>query len=578
MDINYNENSNILIIKASFIEAEFTRALPNRRFLKRLGAWSAPCIRLNAMVIDTWSRQRHTFSPEAEAAIKLSIKGLKTEQVNFPTSMILKTTPYEHQQRGLDHVYNLAYSALFVEMGLGKSKVALDKMACHFFEGKITGVMIVCPAALRSNWLDEIHVHCSVPSLPLIPKLTSKRGNSDAQNFVHKPTDKMKILLVGIESLSSAKGKIYPLVEAYLKNNQVGVVVDEAHTIKTDSAARTTNLISLTPKAPYKMIMTGTPITQSLMDLYSQFQFLNPDIIGVGDFWSFKSRYAVMGGFENRSIIGFQNSEELLDTIKPFVFQCTKKEAVTLPDRTYHTRWVAMTKEQTAFYKELKRESVACIPNGDGATLRVVCEYVLVLDAKLKQVASGFIKIKDDFGNTSTTVLIDPKNNPKIKELKSIIEGIPDNEPILIWASFLEEIEMIRSELTGFRTGVFEKDYILFKGGMSDDQRDAAKTEFNAGKARYFISTQMTGGTGLTLNASCYTIYYSNTFSYLHRKQSQDRNHRIGQTRKVTYIDIFVEKSTDLRVQKAIAAKGDLADYVRGRLEAGLDVYNDDEL
>jgi len=572
MLVNYDVSTNTLRIYAEVYESEHPRALPNRMFSSKYKCWLAPCTYMNAKIITSeWGNKIANIDSEAnEAMVRVLDTGNTFVRKPFPETHPFKYKPYDIQKKCLDHVYSLERSALFVPMGLGKSKISIDKITCHYKEGKLNAVIILCPCTLRFNWCSQLKEHmpeeidCEVVSLDI----KNKKNIRDANRLSELKTSALKVLIVGIESFSSAKAQLSS--SEFIGLNKTALIIDEAHFVKNDSAIRTKVIRKITANIDYRIIMTGTPIEQGIMDLYSQFYILDPSIIGIGDFWSFKRRYAVMGGYEKKNIIGYKNIDELMELIKPFVFQCTKEEAFDFPPKTFQKRHVTLLPEQLRVYKELKKNRLVKLKDDEDMAVT----NALSLYSALQQIVGGFVtRGTGEYGANGLEIrekvsLVPPEKNPKIKELKAFIEQLPNTEQVIIWAKYRFETFQIAEALTGFMTGEFENDIELFLDKTDSERKDIIDRMANK-KSRYFISTQKSGGTGITLTSVAYVVYFSNRFEYGARMQSEDRNHRIGQLRPVTYVDIVAENTVDTRILDVLEKKGNMADYIKGELKTG---------
>lgn len=572
MFIEYVKRSNSFKLTVNFGELSLVRALPSRRFNPSKGVWFAPCVRRNIEAINNWVNP-----PEVTTEVKdiLKEKGVFKSDNIFPIEYTYKTEPRDYQVIATHKAYAKEMYALFMEMGLGKSKISLDVMAASIGSKEIEQILIICPYSVRIIWPDEIAKHFPRDSDIHLADLKTKAGLKRFDNFNnYNDKNRCNILVVGVESLQRKGNKAYESVYNYVAKRKTGIIVDEVHYIKNPQSIRTLNITSIGENAIRKIAMTGTPVSQGIIDLYSILNFLDPNIIGLGDYYSFKNRYCVMGGFEQRDIIGYKNTDELFSIIKPFVHQCFKKDVLNIPDKIYQVRYVTMLKEQAKTYKTLKEEGIF---KKDSVDEGFIVEHMLTLYGNLQQVLSGFIREPTgDFkfvGNKSVEVrktveIIQSNKNPKIVELKNIINDIPENEQIIIWAKYSYEVELLRKELLYYKTDKFEKSMCIYNDTQTDEERSTYKNEFNEKKIRYFISTQKKGGTGLTLNTASYVVYFTNDFSYVYRTQSEDRNHRIGQERHVTYIDICYADTIDKRVLDCLKKKKNVADYVKDSLQA----------
>ncbi len=577
MKITYDKDKHSFIITCKIYENDFPRALPNRKFTNRLKAWVAPCVRFNCLLIkEKWYPiSTIEISKEAKQVIENVIAGLNVEKNNFPDKFPFKLEPREYQKRALDYTYSLKVCAYHMATGSGKSKTVIDKLVCHYMEGQIEAILVVCPCSIRQVWITQFKEHCPVEYEMVIAEMKTVKNIREVDEFSELKTDKLKVLVVGIESLQLATSKAMLACTKYTKNNVLAVVVDEAHDIKNVEASRSKNLISITREAIYRVIMTGTPVSQGILDLYGLFEFLDPDIIGIGDYWSFKSRYAILQNIEVsgrsiKTVVGYKNIDELMELIRPFTFQVTKEEAAReLPDKVYLKRYVDLGKEQMKLYTDIRKDRVSDIENIKGKSVEVVVQHILSAFTALQQITGGFIsRGTGEFNNQGKEIreiLPVVKINPKIVELKKVIAEIEDTEQVIIWVKYRAEAFLIEQELKGYLTDRFDQDSVVYLD-KTPDERAKVEKDMDNKKIRYFISTPNSGGTGLTINTVAYVVYYSNSQRLLYREQSEDRCHRIGQNRNVTYVDIIADKTVDVRILMNLKNKKDLSEYVKACL------------
>ncbi|QXO06721.1 helicase [Acinetobacter phage JeffCo] len=557
---------------------DLVRALPNRRWNKTKSCWTAPLVRANAQVILDRFTKFPSLQISDRAMEKLrevaTITYKPTNLEKFPQWYKFKTNPFPHQMDALDFMWGRNQAALFMEMGTGKSKALIDCMSARFLCKQIDALIVFCPYGIRHNWVGEFETHCPVDYDTCVIDTGIHNFEKKFGQWIIGTKERLKVVIVGMESISAKEkdGKAYKALCQFVNTHTCGVAVDESQYIKSHRSNRTTNAIDIRSRCKFPVVMTGTPITQGYTDLYSQFDFLSPDIIGVGDFYSFRGRYCIMGGFQSKTIIDYTNTDELMDLVTPWTFQVKKEDVIKdLPPKTYQIREVEMSKEQRKLYDEVKRNRFASLKDiikHHGDDVELICENVLTMYSALQQIAGGFVSYWDESGETKTRKLsrvVPVEKNPSISALIDVVEESAGASAI-IWARYREEIAMISEALRG-RYG--DGSVVEYHGGVSNDDRQQGKQAFLDGRARFFIANAETGGTGLTLNTATLTIYYSNDFKLVNRQQSEDRNHRIGQKNAVLYVDLVRTKTIDTKIIKAIKDKKDLANYVKERIAMG---------
>tara|TARA_R110000782_G_scaffold97916_2_gene183021 strand:+ start:8313 stop:9755 length:1443 start_codon:yes stop_codon:yes gene_type:complete len=466
-----------------------------------------------------------------------------------------KTEPYKHQLEALKRSWNKQEYAYFMEMGTGKSKVLIDNISILYDKGGINAAIIIAPKGVYRNWSEkEIPAHMPDHILKRIgvwnpaPTKTQKKELTD----LFEVTDDLKILIINVEAFSTKKGVAF--VEKFIRLHNVLIAVDESTTIKNPKAQRTKNLLKLAINTKYRRILTGFPVTQSPLDLYSQSAFLSEDLLGHNSFYSFQNRYAQlinrnMGARTFRQVVGYQHLEELTTKVNEFSYRVLKKECLDLPDKIYQRRLVELTPEQKKVYKELKDYAMAELDSHETVSVTSVLTQIL----RLHQVVCGFVR--NDQGNE-----VEVKSN-RLDELIDILAEVQGKT--IIWANYQYDIKRILKtiqELAGTES------VATYYGETPDEERQEIIRRFQNPDSplKYLISNTQTGGYGITLTEASNVIYYSNNYDLEKRLQSEDRAHRIGQTNKVTYIDLVAKGTVDEKIVKALRNKLNLAQEVLG--------------
>jgi SNF2 family DNA or RNA helicase len=355
--------------------------------------------------------------------------------------------------------------------------------------------------------------------------------------------DNFPVLVVGVEALS--QGNAFLHVMQFLKGKRAMAIVDESSRIKNYDAIRTERCWEIGEQANHRMALTGTSVTQGLQDLYAQMRFVDPTIIGELSYYSFRNKYCIMGGFEQRKIVGYNNVEELLERIRPYCDVIRKEDMKGMPPKSYQVREVKASPAQVRACKELARDMKTTF--GD-KTISV--QNALEALLRFQQIAGGF----EPDGTPLPT-------NPKLTELVALLEDFDGKA--LIWARYLPELDLIETELEKNWPGSTLK----MNGTVKPEDRQPMVDQFQTDpKKRFFIANQSTGGIGLTLTAATLSVYFSNTFSLEDRLQSEDRNHRIGQENAVLYVDLVSDLRVDRMLAVALSQKKSLSDFVQSNL------------
>jgi SNF2 family DNA or RNA helicase len=446
-----------------------------------------------------------------------------------------------HQSEAVEKMLPTRIGALFMEMGTGKSRTAIEII--HRRLSRIKKVFWFCPVSLKQTIRHEIlkHTDCTDADVHVFGDKTNERTAPVCLWYV-----------VGIESMS-ASARVVVTVNKLITEDSL-VIVDESSYIKGHNATRTQRITKLSERARYRLILTGTPISQGVVDLYAQMRFLSPKILGYRSFYSFAANHLEYSEKFPGMIVRSHNLEFIAAKIKPYVYQVTKDECLDLPDKLYETRYFSMTGDQRQAYEQAKEEIIPEIENDTFDSVTIFRLFIA-----LQQIVCGFWNQhrkgrpvdRHEFDHRRTDVLMDT------------VTSIPENEQIIIWTKYKHDIEEISAALQE----KFGGDCVApFHGALNEKRRSAQVERFRDG-SRFFLATQSCGGHGLTLNESHYVIYYNNAFKYSERQQSEDRCHRIGQEHKVVYIDIQCSDSIDDRIAKALASKGSVVEQFKAEVD-----------
>ena len=450
-----------------------------------------------------------------------------------------KTQPYEHQRKALNNGGLLKNYAYFMEMGTGKTKVAIDNVAYLWQNKEIKECVVIAPNSVYTNWVQEIVNHCPLPTNIWCWKISKDKEliKSDKEN-------KLSFILMNVEALSHKSGQKWLQNRINLNGKAMMMIIDESTTIKNPTALRTKAICKLGTAVKYRRILTGSPITKSPLDLYTQCAFLSKALLGFESFYTFRARYAVMHQIQmgGNQILGpkyYTNLDELEWKLKSFSYRVKKDECLDLPPKLYQQRQVNLSTEQATVYTRLKKRARALIEDKTVSFNNKLTEIL-----RLHQVCQGFLK-------TDEGTIHEFKNNPKLKELMAVLEE--SDGKVIIWANYVYNIKQIKSALEE-RYG---KDSVVSIFGEVDveGRKDAVNNFQLNDRCRFLVGNPATGGYGLTLTAARYVVYFSNSYNLEVRWQSEDRAHRIGQKDKVTYIDLMVPESLDVMIMSALDRK-----------------------
>lgn len=452
------------------------------------------------------------------------------------------TALLSHQRAAVEKLLPSRIGALFMEMGTGKTRTAIEMISLR--QERISKVVWFCPVSLKETIRHEIGKHTNTPPSRILvfDQKTGRRAIPEAFWYV-----------VGIESMSASKRVIFT-VNALVDENTM-VIVDESSYIKGHRSARTDWITRVAERARYRLILTGTPISQGVVDLFAQMRFLSPKILGYRSFYSFAANHLEYSEKYPGLIVRSHNTAYLAAKIKPYVYQVTKAECLDLPDKLYHSQYFSMSWEQRLAYDQAKYEILSAIDDDQFDSFTI-----FRLFTALQQIVCGFWNRID---RKTKEEIFHEYSHARIDVLMDIIEKISDEEKVIVWAKYQYDIDRISAALAS-RYG--EGCTALFYGAINEKHRADQVVRFRNG-ARFFLATQSCGGHGLTLNEAHHVVFYNNAFKYSERLQAEDRCHRIGQAHPVTYIDITCIDSIDERIDRALATKGNTVEEFKSEIE-----------
>ena len=464
-----------------------------------------------------------------------------------------KTKPYQHQLDALEISWNKEVYAYFMEMGTGKTKVLIDNMSMLYDKGKIDGALIIAPKGVVGTWYKQelpTHLVNHVENVTILWQPSISKKQQEKLKSLFEIETALHILIMNVEALSTQKGVDF--ATKFLSSHRTLMAIDESTTIKNPKAKRTKNILRLSKLAKYRRIMTGSPVTKNPLDLYSQCEFLDPYCLDFASYYAFRNRYAEMktANFYGRSVqivARFRHLDELAEKLKPFSYRVLKEDCLDLPEKTFMKRVVELTKEQKELYAQMKKMALAML-NGKVVTTKTALTQIM----RLQQITCGHFTADDG-------TMQDIKNN-RIDELMDVLEEIEGK--VVIWAHYQYDVKKIIKEIQKVHGPGSVVDYY---GLTPKEIRQNNIEKFqNNDSVKYFVGTPATGGYGITLTAASNMIYYSNGYDLEKRLQSQDRIHRIGQKKPVTYIDLIAEDTVDNRIVKALRKKINIASEVMG--------------
>jgi SNF2 family DNA or RNA helicase len=464
-----------------------------------------------------------------------------------------KTKPYKHQMTALEKSWNKETFAYFMEMGTGKTKVLIDNIAMLYDKGKIDGALIVAPKGVVKTWYEQelpTHLPDHIENVTVLWQSNITKKQQEKLETLYEIGTALHILIMNVEALSTEKGVKF--ASKFLNSHRTMMAVDESTTIKNPSAKRTKNIVGLGKHAKYRRIMTGSPVTKNPLDLYTQCEFLDPFLLNFHSYYAFRNRYAEMTTMHVRGrsiqvVKEFRHLGELSESLQAFSYRVLKEDCLDLPPKNFMKRYVSLTPDQKKIYEQMKKQALAIL-NGKVTTTMTVLTQLM----RLQQITCGHFTADD-----GTTQSID---NNRLNELMAVLAETEGKA--IIWANYQLSVgEIIQKIIKEYG----EDSYVHYYGLTSqEDRQDYIRKFQNDPKCRFLIGTPQTGGYGITLTQANTVIYYSNGYDLEKRLQSEDRAHRIGQKKTVTYVDLIAEDTVDEKIVEALKNKINIASEVMG--------------
>ena len=508
------ENNKVLI-ECTYDKKDLVKAIGNYKFNKNTKLWEFPLSSLIPII----EQLRIDYDESVEAKYHL----LKEEQGEYEKKLVLASQIkagkqlslpegidvsklFSHQKTALSLASLFDSYALFLEMGLGKSLVAIKLIELH------KPAIVVAPlSTLESVWVNEIKKWSNLTCVNLWQNLDALEKDYD-------------VFLINFEHFKKIKDV----------NKIKTIVIDESAKMKNFKSGITKHILSFKDKVEHKYILSGKPAPNDLMEYFAQAAFVNNELLG-DNFYRFRGKYFYSSGYGGYLYMPYSGAkEEIMKQLSKQAYFIKKEEAVDLPERIFETRLVEMDKVQRQKYDEMMKLNIMEYKNHV-----VLGANELAKIAKLREISSGFV-----IGESGLTVEI---SKSKIEELLNVISEIDDDRQVIIWCNFHWEINRIAQELSPNATTLY--------GEMNQKEKNQAIKEFQDGKYRFIISHPLSGGMGLTFTNCSYIIWFSLSYSVEQYDQANDRVHRVGQLNKCTYIHLLAKDSIDGVIYKVLKKK-----------------------
>lgn len=577
--ITLNKLGNKFLIANSVKTNAVVSELPMVRFLKSSNVWVLP-ISISSCkdVANLIKSKRFTITEQVASVIhgKLSIDPTKMKR-SPPSEYIPKMPNQPVQQACYNYLWGLDHFSLACDVGLGKAKMIIDIASMLWMEGKIKGALILMPPSITISFSRELVKHCNVPFKSVILEYTTISAVSEFNSVVESGFDGLTFVVMSMSKLwklSSHSTGVYrgrgvPMAEEFLKSRPCMMAIDESHGIMNPDSLQTQNSLYLGQFAKHRLISSGTQTSTSLLNVYSQYQFLSPDIIGVSSIQEFKSRYCVFGGYKNKEVVSYKNVDDVMNSIIPYTFVARREDWLVLPELTVERAYVDPIKEQLDEISSIVLSRNNLLKDISKMKDHEVDGVLSKASSAIQLVSGGFRTIEDVHPVTGVItrryeqICEIPTSIPKVAMLLDILSDMR-NTKVILWVHFKVEQEMLNTVLTerGFNN-------IWLKSGMSSIAKDKAISEFAHGKTNILLAHQMVAGTGLTINEAKVAIWYSTPRDPISRTQAKGRNYRYGQTDGVLHLDLLTTKTYDKKILDSLESHIDFDKSLKAAILAG---------
>jgi len=454
-----------------------------------------------------------------------------------------KTGAYPHQMEATEFIRGEKTHevALFDEQGLGKTKIVIDSVAADIRDKIIDAALVVCKKSLIGMWTSEVEKHSHLVALAIYGTLR-ERGLS--------ATTDADFYITSYETLTPE----LPRIKQLLETGRMAVILDESHRIKDPESVAACSAFEISPLAAKRIIITGTPVANSPQDLWSQFYFLDKGKTLGSDFLEFKNDYCPAAPRKGLSPEDMNKIELLREKIRPMSIRRLKQDVLELPDKRYENVFIELPEEQRRIYDRACQELMVEIEAVDGTIVNKEIENILEKMLRLVQISSNPILVNPEYSGRSG----------KLDVLEALVDKAFDRgEKVIVWTSFVDNIPQVKKMFA-------ESSPLVIYGETPIEQRNRNVKRFqNEDRYRLLIANPSAAREGLTLTAANNAIYYDRTFNLVDYVQSQDRIHRISQTRPCNIIKVIAHDTIDEYIDEILNRKAAIASYVQGDIDKG---------
>ena len=454
---------------------------------------------------------------------------------------------YPHQKQALKKMEGKRNFCVFADPGTGKTKICIDRIKIIHSKKRTRGALVFAPKGVHRQWAEE-QIPQHHPEAEAYYWDSKKLIQTMKNTTSILPLKDVCTYYCFNYDICRSKRGLAVITDAINELDEFMLVMDESHNIKNKRSKRWAfmNSISSLEGCVGRLAVTGTPIAKNLIDEWAQLLVVDPNILKIKYITHFKNQYCIMGGFESKSVVGVRNLEKYKKITEPYVFRINKNQ-LDLEAKQYQIFNFDMTKNQHLKYRMMAKNLITFLDSGE----RFEVNQAMTKVQKLQQLSNGFIIDED---RNTHRLFKDVEENPRIIALKEILTATEDDEPIIIWCRYREDVEQVKEALKNELA-------LPYHGGIKDKDKKKYIDMWKLGRVRFLIATPATAGVGLNLQGKCTrAIYYSNSENAIHRWQSEDRIHRIGTKGIVTYVDMVCTASRDRAILRNLRAKKSLSD------------------
>lgn len=471
--------------------------------------------------------------------------------------MPIKANPYEHQIKafgfvcGLFGIFNAPYysrgAALLMEMGCGKTITSIAVAGALYQFGKINRILIVAPLSILGVWDEEFEKFADFPYTLTVLKGSSSKKKEQLEEVSDKG---LQIVVVNYESA-------WRLERELLRYNADLIIADEGHKIKSAQTSVSKSMHALGDRARYRMLLTGTLITNKEIDVFSQYRFINSDIFGTS-FYAFRNRYFDMLGYGNHTPV-FRKylREDFLKKMHSVAYRVTKAECLDLPEITEEIRTVELEPKAMKLYSNLEKESYTQMAGSEVSAVNVLTRLL-----RLSQITGGHLT--DDEGDDNAV------STAKFDALADIVDSaVAEGKKLVVMARFIPELNDIQELLEKKGVG-----YAVVRGGVKDRDEEIRRFQEDD-DCRVFVGQIAAAGLGITLTAASTMVFYSLDYSMSNFEQAKARIHRVSQKENCLYIYLITKNTVDRKVLRSLRNKVDLAKLLVDDYRKGCNPFKD---